>query len=201
VGLCVCVWVTLGVCVWACATGSHSARCKTTKQDILLLGLILFFPSIYYYYYYYFRIVRVQVFWSSYSIGTSTAAARMMRAAVTASSAVHWNLHTAVRVRGLPEGPPTFRDKSPLASEIKGTHIIVMYLPRPLCARLTVLVSKWNVVWNVISPPKRKIKIPLLGPLVSMGYYAVCARCIILFIYVYNASWHVVARCLTINKV
>lgn len=61
-----------------------------------------------------------------------------------------------------------------------------MYLPRSLCARLTVLVSKWNVVWNVISSPKRKIKIPLLGPLVSMGYYAVCARCIIYYLYTYR---------------
>lgn len=99
------------------------------------------------------------------------------------------NLHTAILRGGgatLPAGPPTFRDKSPLASEIKGTHIIVMYLPRSLCARLTVLVSKWNVVWNVISSPKRKIKIPLLGPLVSMGYYAVCARCIIYYLYTYR---------------
>lgn len=187
------------VCVWACATGSHSARCKTTKQDILLLGLILFFPSIYYYYYFFFALFGFRCS-GRRIVYTSTAAALMMRAAVAAASAVHW-IFIRMYVWGLPQGPPTFWDKSPLASDIKGTHIIVMYLPRPLCARLTVLVSKWNVVWNVISPPKRKIKIPLLGPIVSVGYYAVCARCIILFIYVYNSSWHVVARCLTINKV
>ena len=95
--LCVCV------CVRERATGSHSARCKTTKQDILLLGLIRFFPSIYY------------IIFFSHCLGSGVLVRHRIvynhRCTYDASRrdgivGSPLNLHTTVR--GLPRGPSHF---------------------------------------------------------------------------------------------
>lgn len=139
----VCVYAYESVSVRERQGRAHSARCKTTKQDILLLGLTFFF----------FCIVRVQVFFIY--LYTS-------RDDDDGGGGSPLNLYDG------PEGPlPSLsfffvlifvvfvfliffpRDKSPLAGEIKGTHIIVMYLAAHCCAHVSRRYSRNEMLYEM----------------------------------------------------